>query len=264
MIENLDPHERSRRGEAPGEGQVLPGRLGVAGGVVVEQHEGGGPGDDGLLEDLPRMHQARGETPHGHHRLAPQTVPGVEGEQMAVSRQAVSDMLRAVREMPEVEAVAVSTNTPYSSSMWANGTRIDGKEVHFLWTLTSPDLQRVLRLQLLHGRWVDEAGVTTGLAVIQVVGSTGGITTIEYESGALADLERSIELLAPSEGDYAHNARWGDGNGFSHVRSALLKTSLALPIVGGRLQLGTWQQIVVLNFDNRPREREVVGVICGA
>jgi secondary thiamine-phosphate synthase enzyme len=113
-------------------------------------------------------------------------------------------------------------------------------------------------------RWVAEAGVITGLAAIQVVGSTGGITTIEYESGALADLQRSIESLAPADGHYEHNARWGDGNGFSHVRSALLKTALTLPIVDGRLQLGTWQQIVVLNFDNRPREREVAAVIYGS
>ena len=82
--------------------------------------------------------------------------------------------------------------------------------------------------------------------------------------GALADLRRSIESVAPADGHYEHNARWGDGNGFSHVRSALLKTALALPIVDGRLRLGTWQQVVVLNFDNRPREREVVAVIYGS
>jgi secondary thiamine-phosphate synthase enzyme len=113
------------------------------------------------------------------------------------------------------------------------------------------------------GQRVEQSGATAGVAVIQVVGSTGGITTIEYEPGALADLRRSIESLAPADADYEHNARWGDGNGFSHVRSALMKTSLALPISAGRLRLGTWQQIVVLNFDNRPREREVVCVICG-
>jgi secondary thiamine-phosphate synthase enzyme len=113
-------------------------------------------------------------------------------------------------------------------------------------------------------QWVTESGVVTGLAAVQVVGSTGGITTIEYESGALADLRRSIESVAPADGRYAHNARWGDGNGYSHVRSALLKTALTLPIVDGRLQLGTWQQVVVLNFDNRPREREVVVVIYGS
>jgi secondary thiamine-phosphate synthase enzyme len=87
--------------------------------------------------------------------------------------------------------------------------------------------------------------------------------TIEYESGALADLQRVMERLAPSDGDYEHNARWGDGNGFSHVRSALMRTSLVLPIVESKLRLGTWQQIIVINFDNRAREREICGVICG-
>jgi secondary thiamine-phosphate synthase enzyme len=113
-------------------------------------------------------------------------------------------------------------------------------------------------------RWIGECRLVTGLIAIQVVGSTGGITTIEYEPGALADLRRAVESLAPAEGHYEHNARWGDGNGFSHVRSALLKTGLVLPVTGGRLQLGTWQQIVVINFDNRSREREVVAVIHGS
>lgn len=110
---------------------------------------------------------------------------------------------------------------------------------------------------------VASAGVRTGVVTVQVVGSTGAITTIEYESGALADLRRALEVVAPIEGDYRHDARWGDGNGFSHVRSALLKTSLTIPVVDGRLQVGTWQQIVVLNLDNRARTREVVGVVIG-
>jgi secondary thiamine-phosphate synthase enzyme len=110
---------------------------------------------------------------------------------------------------------------------------------------------------------VADAGVRVGVVTVQLVGSTGAITTIEYESGALTDLRRALEVMAPIDADYLHNARWGDGNGFSHVRSALLKTSLAIPIVDGRLQLGTWQQIVVLNLDNRKRTREVVGVVIG-
>ena len=111
--------------------------------------------------------------------------------------------------------------------------------------------------------WIADAGITTGIVSLQVVGSTGGITTIEYEPGALSDLGAALEAIAPADGDYQHNARWGDGNGFSHLRSALLKTGLSLPVVGGELQLGTWQQITVLNFDNRARRREVVGVIVG-
>lgn len=110
---------------------------------------------------------------------------------------------------------------------------------------------------------VADAGVQVGIVTVQLVGSTGAITTIEYESGALADLRQALEVVAPVGAAYQHNARWGDGNGFSHVRSALLKTSLAIPVVDGRLQLGTWQQIVVLNLDNRRRTREIVGVVIG-
>ncbi|MCP4202586.1 MAG: YjbQ family protein [bacterium] len=109
--------------------------------------------------------------------------------------------------------------------------------------------------------WVAESGCENGVACLQVVGSTGGITTIEYESGALADLERAMERLAPATGHYAHNERWHDGNGFSHLRSAVLGTSLVVPVRSGALALGTWQQIVMLNFDNRPRERLLVGML---
>ena len=112
-------------------------------------------------------------------------------------------------------------------------------------------------------RLVTDSGVEVGTVVVSLTGSTGAVTTIEYEPGALADLRRALDRVAPANDDYAHNARWGDGNGFSHIRSALLKTSLAIPVLGRRLQLGTWQQIVVLNLDNRPREREVVAVVLG-
>lgn len=131
-------------------------------------------------------------------------------------------------------------------------------------------LQRELDAEFGHAdltgaleEWVAGSAVRNGTLTLQIVGSTGGLTTIEYESGALADLRRAVDQLAPAGGEYEHNRRWHDGNGFSHVRSALLKTSLALPIVDGRLKLGTWQQVVAVNFDNRPREREIVGVIVG-
>lgn len=110
---------------------------------------------------------------------------------------------------------------------------------------------------------VTHSGVREGTVVISVTGSTGAVTTIEYEDGALADLRRALDVVAPTRDDYAHDARWGDGNGFSHVRSALLKTSLTIPILDGRPALGTWQQIVVLNLDNRARDREVVAVVTG-
>lgn len=117
----------------------------------------------------------------------------------------------------------------------------------------TPELQRL----------VVNSAVRTGVLVAQLVGSTGAITTIEYEPGALEDLRRALDVIATTDQPYAHNARWGDGNGFSHVRSALLKTSLAIPIVEGRLALGQWQQVVLLNLDNRARQREVVAVVWG-
>jgi secondary thiamine-phosphate synthase enzyme len=113
-------------------------------------------------------------------------------------------------------------------------------------------------------RLVDESGSSAGVLTVQMLGSTGAITTIEYESGALQDLRRALDQLAPADGDYAHNARWGDGNGFSHVRSALLKTSLSIPVVDGKLALGTWQQVVAINLDNRARDRELVAVLVGS
>ena len=109
---------------------------------------------------------------------------------------------------------------------------------------------------------VSESGVADGIVVVSITGSTGAITTIEFEAGALKDLRDALDRIAPTGAHYDHNARWGDGNGFSHVRSALLKTSISVPVVDGELTLGTWQQIVVLNLDNREREREVVAVVC--
>jgi secondary thiamine-phosphate synthase enzyme len=110
---------------------------------------------------------------------------------------------------------------------------------------------------------VAEAGVGTGIVTVHLTGSTGAITTIEYERGALQDLRRLLDQIAPATEDYEHNKAYHDGNGFSHVRSALLGTSLSVPVIEGRLQLGTWQEILLLNLDNRQRTREVVGVVVG-
>ncbi len=110
---------------------------------------------------------------------------------------------------------------------------------------------------------VRESEVADGIVVVALVGSTGAVTTIEYEEGALSDLRDALERVAPVNAHYEHNARWGDGNVFSHVRSALLKTSISIPIVDGQLQLGTWQQVIVINLDNRPRNREVVATVVG-
>ena len=108
-----------------------------------------------------------------------------------------------------------------------------------------------------------EVDIDDGLVCVSVPGSTAAVSTIEHEDGALRDLQDAIERLAPQDRAYAHDARWGDGNGFAHVRAALLGPSITVPRVGGRLQLGTWQQIILLDFDNRPRSRDVAVQIAG-
>lgn len=97
-----------------------------------------------------------------------------------------------------------------------------------------------------------------GICVLSCPGSTVGITTIEYEPGILNDFKELMEKLVPSNRQYHHDGTWGDANGFSHLRSALIKPFLTIPIENGKLLLGTWQQIVFVDFDNRPREREIV------
>ena len=110
---------------------------------------------------------------------------------------------------------------------------------------------------------VADSGVRQGMVLIYTPGSTAGITTLEYESGAVADLARVIERIAPEDDHYEHDARWGDGNGYSHARAALLGPSLSLAVVEGRPQTGTWQQIVLCDFDNRPRQRHVIVQVMG-
>ena len=110
---------------------------------------------------------------------------------------------------------------------------------------------------------VRNSGVDSGIVTVFCPGSTSAITTIEYESGALSDLERLFDEITSPERDYAHNLRWGDGNGHSHVRAALLGPSITVPFLGGELQLGTWQQITYCDFDNRSRSRRVLVQILG-
>ena len=110
---------------------------------------------------------------------------------------------------------------------------------------------------------VGHSRIKDGLVTVFCPGSTGSITTIEYESGVLRDLQNAIEKAAPSNIPYEHDKRWGDGNGFSHVRAALMKPSLSIPMIKGRLTLGTWQQIVFIDFDNRKRERNLIVQIVG-
>jgi secondary thiamine-phosphate synthase enzyme len=113
------------------------------------------------------------------------------------------------------------------------------------------------------GRAVARSGVTNGIATVFVVGSTAGVTTVEFEPGLVTDLGTLFERIAPRNMGYAHNARWGDGNGHSHVRASLLGPSITLPFSQGRLLLGQWQQVVLIDFDNRPRQRELVVQVVG-
>jgi secondary thiamine-phosphate synthase enzyme len=112
-------------------------------------------------------------------------------------------------------------------------------------------------------RIVEQSGIENGLVTIFCRGSTGTITTIEFESGVIKDLQRALEKIAPSNVPYEHDKRWGDGNGFSHVRAALMKPSLSIPLIQQKLILGTWQQIVFIDFDNRARHREIFVQIIG-
>ncbi len=113
-------------------------------------------------------------------------------------------------------------------------------------------------------RKVVESGLTDGQVLIFVPGSTAAVTTIEYESGVVRDFKEAIERLVPTGIPYRHDAKWGDGNGYAHVRAALLGPSLTVPLIESRLALGTWQQIVLVDFDNEPRDRKVLVSISGS
>jgi secondary thiamine-phosphate synthase enzyme len=110
---------------------------------------------------------------------------------------------------------------------------------------------------------VRKVGVTEGVVLVFVPGSTAGITTIEYEPGLIQDFPAAMERIAPRDLDYAHDSTWHDGNGHAHVRASLLGPSLTVPIAGGKLLLGTWQQIALVDFDNRSRQRRIVVTIMG-
>jgi secondary thiamine-phosphate synthase enzyme len=110
---------------------------------------------------------------------------------------------------------------------------------------------------------VVESEIKNGTVTVFTPSATSALTTIEYESGCLADLRRLFNEIVDPDRPYAHNARWGDGNGHSHVRAALLGPSITVPFIQGRLTLGTWQQIIFVDFDNRPRRRELVVQVMG-
>lgn len=110
---------------------------------------------------------------------------------------------------------------------------------------------------------ISNSGLISGTATVFCPSATSALTTIEYEGGALSDLRRLFDEIVPSNREYAHNERWHDGNGHSHVRAALLGPSLTIPFVDGQLTLGTWQQVIYVDFDNRPRQRKLVVQLMG-
>jgi len=110
---------------------------------------------------------------------------------------------------------------------------------------------------------VDRSSLKAGTATVFCPSSTSALTTLEYEPGCISDLKRMFEELLPASREYAHNATWDDGNGHSHLRASLLGPSLTVPFTGARLTLGTWQQIIYVDFDIRPRKRELIVQLIG-
>lgn len=110
---------------------------------------------------------------------------------------------------------------------------------------------------------IKESGIETGTITLFVVGSTASLTTMEFEPGLVHDLKVALDRIAPKDARYAHHERWGDDNGHSHVKAALLGPSLAIPFTSGKLSTGTWQQIVLIDFDTRKRDREIVAQVIG-
>ena len=121
----------------------------------------------------------------------------------------------------------------------------------------------ILDLTLAVAAEVEQTGVADGLLTLFISGSTAALSTIEFESGVVNDLREAIDRLFPRDIPYEHDRRWGDGNGYAHVRAAFLKPSLTIPLTAGRLLLGDWQQIVLLDFDNRPRQRCIQRQVLG-
>lgn len=105
---------------------------------------------------------------------------------------------------------------------------------------------------------ISQFSAKDGMLLLFIPGSTAALTTIEFENGVINDLKKAINTIIPQNVPYEHDKRWGDGNGYAHVRAALLGPSLAVPLHKGKMLLGTWQQIVLCDFDNRPREREII------
>lgn len=105
---------------------------------------------------------------------------------------------------------------------------------------------------------VKKSGIEDGIAVVFVLGSTAALTIMEYEEGVMQDIKNALEKLAPEASDYQHHQKWGDHNGAAHIKTALIGPDLTIPIKKGQLQLGTWQAMVLIDFDEKPRTREII------
>jgi secondary thiamine-phosphate synthase enzyme len=135
---------------------------------------------------------------------------------------------------------------------------------HHEFELSSRGHGHVIDLSGEIATWIEAIAAVEGQLTVFVPGSTAAVTTIEFEPGAVRDLDEALETVAPSDRTYHHDERWGDGNGFSHLRAAMLGPSLTVPVVAGSCRLGTWQQVVVVECDLRPRVRRVVLSFVGA
>lgn len=129
--------------------------------------------------------------------------------------------------------------------------------------LTTQGNTEILDITQQVSECIQSSAISSGLVTIFCPSSTSGVTTIEYEPGVLQDLKNIFNDISPQDYNYLHNEAWHDGNGHSHVRAALLKASITIPLVDGRMTLGTWQQIVYIDFDTRPRKREIIVQILG-
>jgi secondary thiamine-phosphate synthase enzyme len=130
-------------------------------------------------------------------------------------------------------------------------------------TLSTKGFNHIIDITSILHEYIHDADVKDGNVIVFVPGSTGGITTIEYEPGLLQDIPEMLEKIAPMQGRYHHDDTWHDGNGYAHLRSALIGPSITIPFENGRMQLGTWQQVVFIDFDNRPRQRQLHVQISG-
>jgi secondary thiamine-phosphate synthase enzyme len=161
---------------------------------------------------------------------------------------------------PHAKSDTISTMRTTASYYLRGGPHVVRTHKHEISTKGQGDARDVTPVV---DRAVSESGLRAGTATVFVVGSTAGMTTIEFESGVVHDVDAALEGIAPRHADYRHHLRWHDDNGSSHVRAALVGPSLVVPFAEGKLLLGTWQQIVMLEFDTQSRQREIVIQIIG-